>query len=91
VPDTGNGNPYLDVVIRTGLGHARNVLVVQSGDAVIAVGGSHGTLSEIAIALKLNRPVLGIGSWEICGVVACAGPEEAAGKVQNLLPRTGQR
>ena len=42
LPDTGNGNPYLDVVIRTGLGHARNVLVVQSADAVIAVGGSHG-------------------------------------------------
>ena len=77
VPDTGNGNPYLDVVIRTGLGHVRNVLVVQSADAIIAVGGSHGTLSEIAIALKLGKPVFGIGTWEIPGVVACAGPEDA--------------
>ena len=77
VPDTGNGNPYLDVIIRTGLGHARNVLVVQSGDAVIAIGGRHGTLSEIAIALKQKRPVFGIGSWDIEGVVSCATPEEA--------------
>ncbi|NMB78201.1 MAG: TIGR00725 family protein, partial [Methanomicrobiales archaeon] len=52
VPDLGNGNPYLDVVIRTGLGHARNMLVVQSADVVIAIAGSHGTLCEIAIALK---------------------------------------
>ena len=52
VPDTGNGNQYLDVVIRTGQGHARNVVVVQSADAVIAIGGGLGTLSEIAIALR---------------------------------------
>lgn len=77
LPDTGHGNPYLDVVIRTGLGHARNVIVVQSADAVIAVGGSHGTLSEIAIALKTGKPVYGIGTWEISGVLACAGPDEA--------------
>src|SRR4030042_4478747 len=51
VPDAGNGNRYLDVVIRTGLGHARNTLVAQSSDAVIAIGGGYGTLSEIAIAL----------------------------------------
>jgi uncharacterized protein (TIGR00725 family) len=77
VPDTGNGNPYLDVIIRTGLGHARNVLVVQSADAVIAIGGSHGTLSEIALALKMQRPVFGLRTWDIEGVVPCAGPEDA--------------
>jgi len=77
VSDTGNGNPYLDVVIRTGLGYARNVLVVQSADAVIAIGGSHGTLSEIAIALKMKKPVFGIKTWDIDGVVPCATPEDA--------------
>jgi uncharacterized protein (TIGR00725 family) len=77
LPDTGNGNPYLDVVIRTGLGHARNVLVVQSSDAVIAIGGSYGTLSEIAVALKLKRPVFGLMTWNIEGIVPCSGPEEA--------------
>lgn len=85
VPDTGNGNPYLNVVIRTGLGHARNALVVQSADAVIAVGGSHGTLSEIALALKTRRPVFGIGSWDIPGVVACSVPEDAMERVKNTL------
>ncbi|MFA4849603.1 MAG: TIGR00725 family protein [Methanoregula sp.] len=77
LPDTSNGNPYLDVIIRTGLGHARNVLVVQSADAVIAVGGSCGTLSEIAIALKMKRPVYGLKTWDIAGVEHCATPEEA--------------
>ena len=86
VPDTGNGNPYLDVVIRTGLGHARNFLVVQSGDAVIAIGGSHGTLSEIAIALKQHRPVFGIGSWNIDGVVPCSGPEDAVERATRHSP-----
>jgi hypothetical protein len=77
VPDTGNGNHYLDVVIRTGQGHGRNVLVVQSADSVIAIGGGHGTLSEIAIALRIKRRVFGIHTWDIPGVKQCATPEEA--------------
>ncbi|MEN6444082.1 MAG: TIGR00725 family protein [Methanoregula sp.] len=77
LPDTGNGNPFLDIVIRTGLGHARNVVIVQSADAVIAIGGSHGTLSEIAIALKMQRPVFGIKTWDINGVQQCATPQDA--------------
>jgi uncharacterized protein (TIGR00725 family) len=70
-------NPHCDVVVATGLGHARNVLVVASADAVVAVGGGPGTLSEIALALKLGRPVFGIRTWEIPGVAACATPAEA--------------
>jgi len=77
VPDTGNGNRYVDIVIRTGLGHARNALVAQSSDAVIAIGGGYGTLSEIAIALKTGHPVFGLKTWVIEGVVICATPEEA--------------
>jgi len=77
VPGIGNGNAYVDIVIRTGLGQARNVLVAQSGDAVIAVGGSYGTLSEIAVALKMGLRVFGLKTWEIPGVAACATPEEA--------------
>jgi hypothetical protein len=98
VPDTGNGNAALDIVIRTGLGHARNVLVVQSADAVIAVGEGYGTLSEIAIALKTGRPVFGYKTWEIEGIIACATPEEAvlmAVRAARLSPvyrdrRTGE-
>lgn len=77
ISGTGDGNPYLGIVIRTGLGHGRNVLVAQSGDALIAVGGSYGTLSEIAIALKIGCPVFGLFTWEIKGIVPCRTPEEA--------------
>ena len=77
IPDTGNGNQFLDVVIRTGLGHARNVLIAQSSDAVIAIGGSYGTLSEIAIALKTKRQVFGIKTWDIEGVMKCVTSKEA--------------
>jgi hypothetical protein len=77
VPDTGNGNQYLDIVIRTGIGHARNVIIVQSCDAVIAIGGGYGTLSEIAIALKTKRPVFGVKTCDIEGVIKCATSEEA--------------
>jgi hypothetical protein len=98
VPDTGNGNDFLDTVIRTGLGHARNVLVAQSSDAVIAIGGSYGTLSEIAIALKTERLVFGLKTWDIDGVVMCATPEEAVIRAVNAAllfplyrsPRAGQ-
>jgi len=77
ISGTGGGNAYLGIVIRTGLGHGRNVLVAQSGDALIAIGGSYGTLSEIAIALKIGCPVYGLSTWKIEGVVPCKTPEEA--------------
>jgi uncharacterized protein (TIGR00725 family) len=77
LPGSEGGNPYLGITIRTGLGHARNVLVVLSADAVIAIGGRHGTLSEIAIALRTGRPVYGIKTWDIDGVMSCASPEDA--------------
>ena len=87
VPGTGNGNPFLDVVIRTGLGHARNILVAQSSDAIIAIGGSYGTLSEIAIALKTQRHVFGIKTWDIEGVVKCTTPEDAVVRAVNAAHR----
>lgn len=62
-------NPFIDVAIPTGLGHARNILVAASGDIVIALPGSHGTRSEISIALKLEKPVFGVKAWgDIPGV-----------------------
>lgn len=78
LPHTGSGNPHLAVRVRTGLSHARNILVVESADAVVAVGGAYGTLSEIAIALKTGKPVFGYKSWEIEGVEPCTSPAEAA-------------
>jgi uncharacterized protein (TIGR00725 family) len=61
--DERAANPWVDHVICTGLGQARNVLVAASGQALIAVGGGWGTLSEIALALRLGRPVVLVGGW----------------------------
>jgi len=63
--DRTGANPWVDVAVPTGMGEARNALVVRTADGVIAVGGEYGTLSEIALALKLGRPVVGIGTWEL--------------------------
>jgi uncharacterized protein (TIGR00725 family) len=63
--DRREANPYVDVPIVTGLGEARNAIVVRTADAVIAVSGGYGTLSEIGLALKMGRPVVGLGTWEL--------------------------
>ena len=58
-------NPFVDVAIPTGMAEARNALVVGSSDVIIAVGGEFGTLSEIGLALKMKKPVVGIDTWEL--------------------------
>ncbi len=60
-----DANPYVDISIVTGLGDGRNMLIVQTAQAVIALPGEYGTLSEIALALKIGRPVVSLGSWEV--------------------------
>lgn len=60
-----DANPWVSVAVPTGLGELRNALVVRAADAVVAVGGGYGTLSEIALALKLGRPVVGLGTWSL--------------------------
>jgi uncharacterized protein (TIGR00725 family) len=66
-------SPHLTVSVPTGMGEARNALVVRAADAVIAIAGEFGTLSEIALALKLGTPVVGLGTWELS---KAAGPVE---------------
>ena len=63
--DRVGASPALTVAIATGFGEARNAIVARSADAVIAVGGEFGTLSEIALALKMGTPVIGLGTWEL--------------------------
>jgi len=58
-------NPYVQIPIVTGIGHARNVAVVKSSQAVIAIGGSYGTLSEISHALQSGIPVIGLNTWSL--------------------------
>jgi uncharacterized protein (TIGR00725 family) len=63
--DRSEANPYVDIPVVTGLGEARNAVVVRSADVVIAISGGFGTLSEIGLALKMGRPVVGLGTWEL--------------------------
>jgi uncharacterized protein (TIGR00725 family) len=78
--DRSEANAFVDVAIPTGLGEMRNALVVRAADAVVAVGGAWGTLSEIAFARIADKPVFGVGSWElgVDGVTAVATGAEAA-------------
>lgn len=70
-------NPYIDVPIATGLGIGRNIIIARTADALIAVGGEYGTLSEIAFGLQLGKTVVGVDSWEIKGMIMAATAEEA--------------
>ena len=79
--DRAAANAFVEVAIPTGLGEARNALVVRAADALIAVGGGYGTLSEIALALKAGKRVVGLGSWDIEGVVPAADPAAAVAAV----------
>ena len=73
-----DANPWADHVVVTGIGHARNLAVAASGHAVIAVGGSFGTLAEIAFALRLGRPVVVLGDGPVVeGVPRARTPAEA--------------
>lgn len=75
--DAHQANEYLDLCLPTGIGLARNILIVRAAQAIVAIDGKHGTLSEIAFALNESRVVIGINSWDIPGVKKVASAEEA--------------
>jgi len=76
--DPRDANPYIDIPIATGLGEMRNLLIVRAASVLIAVGGGYGTLSEIALALKTSKSVIGINTWDISSkIIKAAGPAEA--------------
>jgi uncharacterized protein (TIGR00725 family) len=81
-----DANPWIDHAVVTGIGHARNLAVAASGDAVIAVGGSWGTLAEIGFASRLGRPVVVLEpGWQIEGVETAATPADAVERVLSAL------
>ena len=81
-----DANPYVDIVIPTDMGIARNAIVVHSSDGVIAVNGGYGTLSEIAFALQLCVPLVVLKSWEIdASVLSAEDPEEAVETLFKLV------
>ena len=75
--DRSQGNDYLDVAVATGFGEARNLAILKTADAIIALPGSHGTLSEIGFALRMGKRVIGLDTWDIEGVVRAETAEEA--------------
>jgi uncharacterized protein (TIGR00725 family) len=75
--DRSEANGWVDVAIATGLGELRNGLIVRTSDALVAIGGGAGTLSEIGFALKLGRPVIGLGTFAVDGVAQAQSAAEA--------------
>lgn len=88
IPSDGeDANPYVKIPVITGMGYARNFILVKSSQALIAIGGEYGTLSEIAIALKLKKPVIGLETWDIKGILKASNPEEAIRLAEAALTR----
>ena len=83
--DREGANPYLTVSVPTGMGEARNALVVRAADALIAVSGEFGTLSEIALALKTGVPVIGLSTWQLQKAGRRAPPFLQAGSPEQAV------
>jgi uncharacterized protein (TIGR00725 family) len=83
--DRAAANGWVDIAVATGLGELRNGLVVRAADAVVAVGGGPGTLSEIALALKAGLPVVGVGTWDVHGVDQVTTAGEAIHRIESAL------
>jgi len=85
--DKRTANAYIDIPIATGLGYSRNTLVVGAADIVVALPGKEGTLSEIAFALTAKKPVIGLKTWEVPGVIKVNSAKQAAGEIRKLIRR----
>ncbi len=83
-----DANEFVDIVIPTGLGLARNVLVVKSADIIVALPGEYGTLCEIAYALQFGIPVISLNSWDIPGVIKVKTVDQAVEKIKTILKRS---
>jgi hypothetical protein len=81
-------NPYIDIPIATGMGIGRNVIIARTADLFIAIGGEYGTLSEIAFALQIQKPVIGIQTWDIKGIIQAKTAKEAVELAFQLLQST---
>ncbi len=89
--DESEANDWVQIVIPTGLGEARNAVVARAGRGIIAIGGEYGTLSEIALALKWGKRVAGLGTWDIEGVYHARYPEDAVAYVLGQPPHTANK
>ena len=84
--DPAEANPFVDIAIATGMGISRNLIIIRSAIAVVAISGGFGTLSELAFALQLQKPVVGLGTWDVTDKsVTASDPEDAMIKLTKLL------
>jgi len=81
--DKNDANDFVDIVITTGMGHARNVIIAAGTDIVIAISGEYGTLSEIGFALSQKKPVYGFGTWDIPDIIKLNSPEDLRGIIRK--------
>jgi len=89
-PDRREANPFLTFALPTNLGHARNIIIAHAADALIAVGGGYGTISEAAIGLKLGKPVIALlADWDLPGLRRAATPAAAVQAALGLIPGSG--
>lgn len=89
--DRRAANAYVTVAIPTGIGEMRNALIVRAADALIAVGGEYGTLSEIAFALRTDTPVVGVATWDLPDVVTVDTATEAVELALELALESATR
>jgi uncharacterized protein (TIGR00725 family) len=92
--DRKSANHYVQIPIVTGIGYARNVIIIRSAQAIIAVGGGYGTLTEIGYALDLKKPVIGLKTWRISrnnqldkSIIRARNAQEAVSKALKLIKR----
>ncbi|MFO7675627.1 MAG: TIGR00725 family protein [bacterium] len=85
--ERGAANEFVDIAIATGLGEARNLAIIRTSDVLVAVAGSHGTLSEIGFALRMGKTVVGLGTWDVAGVTPADSPAAAVELAFRVLPR----
>jgi uncharacterized protein (TIGR00725 family) len=84
--DPATANAYVDIAIATGIGLARNIIIVRSAQAILAIDGSYGTLSEIAFAIQLHRPVIGIKTWNVSeNITHVASVDEAVSELDKIV------
>jgi len=87
--NTSDANPYVDIPVATGMGIGRNIIIIRTARAVLAIDGQYGTLSEIAFALQLKKPVVGLHTWEVSGdIIQTSNIDQAVNEIVKLVDKS---
>jgi uncharacterized protein (TIGR00725 family) len=87
--NTSDANPYVDIPVATGMGIGRNIIIIRTARAVLAIDGQYGTLSEIAYALQLKKPVVGLQTWEVSGdIIQTSNIDQAVNEIEKLVDKS---